>query len=698
MPTASDGDVIDRRAWVGRHDVRHSTLAEGAPVQVGNGELAATVDLTGMQTFPGAYPAPGRYGEPVGTLLGCQTQWAWHSTPSEQAHELADTVVDYDSPHGRVGYVDLSGRTDSAIPEAAGATESWLRNNPHRLMLGLLGLTRDGQAPDSDDLADADQRLDLWTGTVHSRFRLRGADYHVTTAAHPQHDTWAIRVSADHPVELTLRFPYGSEAFANAADWSGPDRHTTTVQGDGATRWTVERRFDNRDVDGYRVELITSDQTAVSVAGPHEIRITTSRHTLDLSITYLARDAPADSVVPDSAQCLAAAAAAWPVYWSTGGAVELVADDPRAAEIERRVVLSSYLTAVNCAGSLPPQETGLMVNSWRGRFHLEMHWWHAAHFPVWGRPELLERSLGWYDQILPRAEQTADDQGLRGARWPKQIGPDGRESPSDIGPFLIWQQPHPIHLAELIYRARPEPATLERWSVLVERTAEFMAAYAHRGEDGRYHLGPPLIPAQESYRAQRTTVTDPTFELAYWQWALRVALDWRRRLGLAEPEHWREVADGLALPPIRDGVYAAMAVPPYTVRTDHPSMLCALGVVPTTDLIDPMIMSATLDDVLAEWDWDSTWGWDYPVLAMCATRLGRPEVAVDTLLTQTAKNTHLANGHNRQTDALPLYLPGNGGLLVAVALMAAGWDGGAPAPGFPDSWTVRCEGVQPLPA
>ena len=45
------------------------------------------------------------------------------------------------------------------------------------------------------------------------------------------------------------------------------------------------------------------------------------------------------------------------------------------------------------------------------------------------------------------------------------------------------------------------------------------------------------------------------------------------------------------------------------------------------------------------------------------------------------------------------YLPGNGGLLYAVAMMAAGWDGAPenPAPGFPNngSWTVRWEGLKP---
>jgi len=64
------------------------------------------------------------------------------------------------------------------------------------------------------------------------------------------------------------------------------------------------------------------------------------------------------------------------------------------------------------------------------------------------------------------------------------------------------------------------------------------------------------------------------------------------------------------------------------------------------------------------------------------------------------KNRYLANGHNYQSLHLPLYLPGNGGLLTAVAMMAAGW-GGCPersTPGFPANakWQVRWEGLKPL--
>ena len=85
--------------------------------------------------------------------------------------------------------------------------------------------------------------------------------------------------------------------------------------------------------------------------------------------------------------------------------------DSRAQELERRVVLSQYLMAVNCSGTVPPQETGLTYNSWYGKFHLEMHWWHASHFPLWGHPELLKRSISWYSKAYPNAKNIAEQIG-----------------------------------------------------------------------------------------------------------------------------------------------------------------------------------------------------------------------------------------------------------------------------------------------
>ena len=94
------------------------------------------------------------------------------------------------------------------------------------------------------------------------------------------------------------------------------------------------------------------------------------------------------------------------------------------------------------------------------------------------------------------------------------------------------------------------------------------------------------------------------------------------------------------------------------------------------------------------------WGWDYPMVAMTAARVGEPEIAIDALMMDTPKNRFLPNRHNYQRSGLSIYLPGNGALLSAIAMMSAGWDG-APArhaPGFPTrGWNVKWERLRTMP-
>jgi len=96
------------------------------------------------------------------------------------------------------------------------------------------------------------------------------------------------------------------------------------------------------------------------------------------------------------------------------------------------------------------------------------------------------------------------------------------------------------------------------------------------------------------------------------------------------------------------------------------------------------------------WDKKTFYGWDFPMMAMTACRLGRFADAVDLLLMDSPKNTYMENGYNRMVgdDALPLYLPGNGGLLLAVAMMAAGY-GDKKGLSFPDGFNVKVEGISP---
>lgn len=96
------------------------------------------------------------------------------------------------------------------------------------------------------------------------------------------------------------------------------------------------------------------------------------------------------------------------------------------------------------------------------------------------------------------------------------------------------------------------------------------------------------------------------------------------------------------------------------------------------------------------------WGWDFATMAMTETRLGNPKRALHILLNDTPQNRYMSNGHNLQESRkyLTLYLPGNGSLLLATALMVMGYPGcDRPFPGFPDdgSWKIEVEGMYPFP-
>ena len=687
---------IDRAALVGRHAVGLTNFDAGNPLSVGNGEFAFTADATGLQTFPEAFLAT----TPLATLA----DWGWHTAPNPQGWSL--------EKFPRKTFPDLNGR---AVPyvDAPGnkqtAEMKWLRENPHRLHLGQIGLVlrhADGAAARTNDLTGISQRLDLWRGEIVSRFEFDGQPVEVRTVADPERDGVAVRVVSPWVgtgrLGVQIKFPYGTGAVATA-DWSRPEAHTTGFTPDGGHGGSFARTLDH---DFYSVAATWSAGAVLTNTARHEYQLWAERgaKALELVCEFSPERNPL-APAPEFAAVERAGAGHWEEFWRTGGAMDLSgSSDPRWFELERRIVLSQYLTAIQSAGEFPPAETGLTYNSWEGKFHLEMHWWHEAHFALWGRVPLLERSLGYYGKILPQAQATARRQGYAGARWPKMTGPAGEESPSPIGPFLIWEEPHPIFYAELCRRAQADRATLERYREMVFQTADFMASYATReAKTGRYVLGPVLQCAQEIFPKERTL--NPAFELTYWRWGLETAQAWRGRLGLPREPHWDAVLQGLATPAVAGGKYlfAETAPDSYTNpkwNADHPAVLGALSFLPGPG-VDRDTMRHTLDWVWANWNWPHTWGWDYPLVAMTAARTGERGRAVDALLLDTPKNHYAINGQVYQRPGLSIYLPANGGLLYAAALMAAGWDG-APAgnaPGFPADgrWRVRWEGLTRAP-
>lgn len=677
----SDNYSIDRHMLVARHNIVFTEIDSTEIPQVGNGEIAFGIDVTGLQTF---------YGNTM-------SQWGWHTNPLPEGKSITDF---------QMVQVEVHGRRPTYPVSRAGQEEmyGWLRKNPHRMNLGKLSFLLDGKTLAENQLTEIDQKLDLWSGTITSTYQLIGQSVNVTTICDPDKDELAVQVISpllsEGRLTVKLSFPYGNPDHTSGADWKSPDKHQTSI--------TIQEQSAvfNRvlDADFYQTHLSWQGIATVRKVENHEFVLSPSEGNDSFSFNAHFTKEQSPSLTESFDQILEKNQNSWEYFWSSGGAIDLSqSTDTRWKELERRIVLSQYLLAVNEAGSLPPQESGLLLNSgWYGKFHLEMHWWHGAHYQLWDRWELFEKSLVWYSKTLEVAKGIASRQEYEGARWPKMIGPDGRFAPSKIGPWLIWQQPHPIFYAEQNYRLEPTAETLNRWKDIVFETANFMASYADFNDTtGTYELGPWVINAAENNHSTKHTTINPIFELAYWRYGLDIANKWRERLGLKPNEKWSDVLDKLAPLPIEDDVFVMYKdVPEMWTRfnNSHVDVIGPGAFLPMRDQAELNILNNTLNKAWSEWDMESSWGWDPPWLAMAAARVGQPKMAIDALMMDMSKNYYSKCGINKGGPA-GVYFPGNGGLLYATAMMAAGWDNGPEhnAPGFPTdgTWIVRHEGILP---
>lgn len=686
MPAGAQtvSEKIDRKALVTRHNLLIKDRNLYGPTQVGNGEFAFGADITGLQTFSNG--------------ANTMSNWGWHQFPTPDGQRPEDFKGQEWDTQGRMVRYDVQNPEQQNL-------RNWMVQNPQRIHLGRVGLIlkkKSGSLASLNDLQNPEQVLDLWSGISTSTFSISSEPVTVTTIGHPTKDAIAVRIKsrkvAEGSIGIFLDFPYASlSEFGSGADWGQPDKHQTaeTVNGKqvcfqrtmDATRYDVRMSWD-QNADFKKVK-----------AHRYEVMPVTDADEICFIVCF---DKEKDSSpLPTFAQTELASVRHWADFWQSGGAIDLSeSKDPRWKELERRIVLSQYIMAVNEAGSLPPQESGLVNNGWYGKYHHEMIWWHCTHYALWDRWPLMDKMMEVYPDNLQTYKKSAKAQGYKGVRWPKTIGDrTWWEWPNETNPLLIWQQPHAIFFAELDYRSHPTQETLDKWKNIVFETADFMASYAYYNKkEKRYILGYPLQVVSENCDPRITY--NPTFELSYWLTGLRIAQDWAKRLKVKANPEYEKVRTKLSALPVKDGVYVSWEniTDMWTkYNFEHPALIGAYGMLPG-DGVDVPTMQRTLDKVEQAWQFHETWGWDFPMLAMTAARLGKPEKALDYLLsyaTEFAFEDHGLVGGGRAPFP---YFPGNGGLLYAVAMMAAGWDG-APdvhAPGFPQdgSWTVKWEGLK----
>lgn len=674
---------IDRKSLVDRHKVITNRTNLRSPAQIGNGEFAMGVDITGLQTFV-----------PFNIL----SQWGWHSFALPEGKSVSDYKPVTMVANGRSVPYEIP---NPEQPELS----SWLAMNPHRFNLGRIGLKmwlKNGKQATEKDLTESVQEVDLWRGIITSRFKLEGTWVCVQTACHPQEDRIGVSIKSrlleEGRLFAFISFPYPDAVDASyLGTYKYPQKHQTRVI--KSTNHSVSLQ---RDMDGTQYFVgLNWDSDAFfdgSKINQHYVELhAVSCDSLYFNCLFSPREQSNKNSTED---IFRASAESWREFWNSGAAVDFSqSKDVRWKELERRVVLSQYLMKVNEAGSLPPQESGLVNNGWYGRFHFEMIWWHGVHYALWNRWNLLDESLFVYRKFLPTSIERAEKQGYKGARWPKCTADIDREWPHLIHATLVWQQPHPIYFAELDYRLHPTKETLEKWKEVVFKTADFMAdLLVYDKSQDRYILAPPLFIVSENTDPMKTV--NPTFELGYWRFGLRTALEWCRRLLLPVPERWKLVEDKMASLPVENGtyvVYEGIEDMWGKYAFEHPALLGVYGMLPG-DGVDKQIFLNTLEKVSSSWNFNHVWGWDFPMLAMAAARCGKPQLALEYLL-HPSPNFQF-DEHGLATGGPFPYLPSNGALLTAIAMMVEGWDGSAGKfPGFPQdgSWVINAENFNRMP-
>jgi hypothetical protein len=208
-----------------------------------------------------------------------------------------------------------------------------------------------------------------------------------------------------------------------------------------------------------------------------------------------------------------------------------------------------------------------------------------------------------------------------------------------------------------------------------------------------------MYPVSENTPPNATV--NPTFELAYWRFGLDVAARWKERLGQPVPREWTAVRDGLAPLPVQDGTYVVYEGIPgmwtdNATTSDHPAMAGIYGLLPppaSGPPLDTAVLEKTADRIWETWALEDSYGWDFSMLAMNSLRLGDVDRAMEYLLHPLFQfdDAGYALGGSRVPTP---YFPDSASLLIAMAMMAGGWDG-EPGPHFPEGWDVRVEGFVP---
>lgn len=583
-----------------KYNLKFNHIDSKNPVTIGNGDFAITLDQTGTQSLYETYK-----DIPLSTMSN--KNWFYK-----------------DKKNIKPSYVD--GKAYMLFNLDNDPNYQINRQYPFKYSFMQILLYDNDKLIDINNIKDVKQELDLYKGIVTSSFNYKEKINKTISFIYQDHDEFNFKLQSDN-LNLALKFNYPSY----------------TKNG---------YRLDilpNVLVKEDRITLLYDDKNSLSFKLKSSSNYQIVENTLifdDNNVSFsLALDEIKEGKLLDE-------------FWKCDNGI--IIDNE---ELVKKMVLSKYLLHVNSTGIYPPQESGLTYNCWNSKFHLEMHLIHSLWNIYNNHVGDLVKSFDYYLSIMPSSLKRASLNGYKGLRFPKMTGPDGEDSPSNIGPLLIWQAPHILFMLQEIYYLYNKENIIKKYEPLISGTIDFMISFLTL-KDSKYQMLDPLLEACESIPLDRCQ--NPSFELEYW----RYTLERQPKIDTVLYGHQRydylDITSKIITPKEDDGIYLKTygVIDKYDLYKDHPTEGFLMSFF-KSKIVDKEKMVKTIDYILKNMDLSSYWGWDFPFLGLSLLNCGEIEKSIEVIQLNTINNQHLYNGYNTSPrDDLKAYLPGNGAFLI----------------------------------
>lgn len=583
-----------------KYNLKFNHIDSKNPVTIGNGDFAITLDQTGTQSLYEIYK-----DIPLSTMSN--KNWFYK-----------------DKKDIKPSYVD--GKAYMLFNLDNDPNYQTNRQYPFKYSFMQILLYDNDKLIDINNIKDVKQELDLYKGIVTSSFNYKEKINKTISFIYQDHDEFNFKLQSDN-LNLALKFNYPSY----------------TKNG---------YRLDilpNVLVKEDRITLLYDDKNSLSFKLKSSSNYQIVENTLifdDNNVSFsLALDEIKEGKLLDE-------------FWKCDNGI--IIDNE---ELVKKMVLSKYLLHVNSTGIYPPQESDLTYNCWNSKFHLEMHLIHSLWNIYNNHVGDLVKSFDYYLSIMPSSLKRASLNGYKGLRFPKMTGPDGEDSPSNIGPLLIWQAPHILFMLQEIYYLYNKENIIKKYEPLISGTIDFMISFLTL-KDSKYQMLDPLLEACESIPLDRCQ--NPSFELEYW----RYTLERQPKIDTVLYGHQRydylDITSKIITPKEDDGIYLKTygVIDKYDLYKDHPTEGFLMSFF-KSKIVDKEKMVKTIDYILKNMDLSSYWGWDFPFLGLSLLNCGEIEKSIEVTQLNTINNQYLYNGYNTSPrDDLKAYLPGNGAFLI----------------------------------